>query len=100
MLPANIYNMVNKLIEMTRSGQVSWSFDYYNDKVSASLPHFSVSILSRFDSDTGISYLHVDYFDNNNRQSYRFSTDMYETQYDTVRVLYDEAQASNLDIKF
>jgi hypothetical protein len=100
MLPSNIYGMVVKLVEMTRLGSVSWVFDYYNDKASASLEHFSVDVISAFDSDSGLSYFHVDYFEKATRQHHRFSTNNLESQYDAVKVLYDEAQASNLNIKF
>lgn len=100
MLPSNIYNMVEKLLEMTRAGQVRWDFDYNNDKASASLIHFAVDLFYVFDGDTGLSYIYVDYFDKATRQQYRFTTSSDDSHFNITKLLYDEAQSSTLNIRF
>lgn len=100
MLPAKIIDLVNKLIEMTKKGELKWEYDYYNDKVTAYLDHFTICIIYAFDSDTGITYLHVDYQDKSNGQWYRFTTDSNYYDFNTAKLLYDEAQASQFDVRF
>ncbi|PLL39984.1 hypothetical protein CWN50_12975 [Klebsiella michiganensis] len=100
MLPAKIMDLVNKLTEMTKKGNLKWEYDYYNDKVTAHLDYFTISMMYVFDSDTGIAYIHVDYLDNSNGQWYRFTTDSNYYDFSAAKLLYDEAQASQFDVKF
>ncbi|HID4134363.1 TPA: hypothetical protein ACXE8V_004807 [Pluralibacter gergoviae] len=100
MLPANIYNMIKTLLDMTVAGSLSWDFDYQRDCVSAKLTHFDVDIMYQFASDEGIGYFHIDYYDKETGQRYRFSTNHYSGDYTTVKRLYDEAQATKLNIRF
>ncbi|WP_323664112.1 hypothetical protein [Pectobacterium carotovorum] len=100
MLPINIYEMVKKLLDMTIQGQLSWDFDYYRDLVSAKLTYFDVNIMYQFDSENGVGYFHIDYYDKGSNLWHRFSTNHYYDDYSTVKRLYDEAQAKKLNIRF
>ncbi|ENP8453005.1 hypothetical protein HJ199_11595 [Vibrio parahaemolyticus] len=100
MLPPKIHEMLDSLIEQTKSGQLVWDYNDDENFVSINLGGNQISIAYDFDDIEGVSQFIVKYFDASYSKAYSFMTNQTYRDFDKARYLYDLAQSSGLSFNF
>lgn len=96
MLPPNILDLVKKLTSKTNSGDVVWSYDSFNERVSAKFPNFDVDIIYRFNMMEEVGEF-ILYYTEKNKNEYVFSTTQLYSDYSYIKYLFDSAKSSGLN---
>ncbi|EGR2240694.1 hypothetical protein ACSTJ7_09585 [Vibrio parahaemolyticus] len=100
MLPPKIHEMLDNLIEQTKSGQLTWDYNDDETYVSINLGNSQVCLVYGFDEIEGVSQFIVKYYDGSYNKMYSFMTNQTYRDFDKARYLYDLAQSSGLRFNF
>jgi len=98
MLPKKITELVIKLIKKTNAGELIWDYDDDNSSVSLNHTRFKITISYSFNNIEEVGQFRVIYTDKETRKTHFFNTNESYSDYEDVRILFDNAQASGLDI--
>ncbi|MEQ4700703.1 hypothetical protein AB7W46_11785 [Providencia rettgeri] len=97
MLPQNIQNLIKDLIRSTENNAISWDFDYVNAVAKCSVNGFSVALEHSYNDIDEVRQFNI-YINDLNGYNSRFSVSQKFYTYDSVKFLYDIAQANNISI--
>lgn len=98
MLPDKIINMLSRLKNKTEDGSLQWQYFDDEDKVIAKTEKFEIMITYRFNHDEEVGQFNINYTNFLKNKTYSFSTNQNYNDYENVRMLFDEAQSSDLDL--
>lgn len=98
MLPPKVRNYVNKLQEATDNDEISWASDLDEAEVTGAFNDSTVRIRYRFDelSELGVFYIRIT--DKHGKEGAFEASQEYSSDYEKLRILFDSAQACDLDI--
>ncbi len=98
MLPPKIKKLLENLKDETEDGKHTWNYDDEESIVFLRQEEYTVSIVYSFDTLQEVGRFNVKYTKRESGKDYFFSTDQRYTEYEDVKLLYDIAQSSELDI--
>jgi|SRR5471032_591740 len=98
MIPKKISDLIAELRKRTEEGQIIWHYDDNQSAVVLENAKFSLSITYRFDEVEEVGRFNLKYTDHANRKDYFFSTTQLYDDYNQVRLLFDSAQSSDLNV--
>lgn len=98
MIPKKISDLIAELRKRTESGQITWHYDDNQSTVVLQNAKFSLAITYRFDEVEEVGRFNLKYTDQANGKDYFFSTTQQYDDYDLVRLLFDSAQSSELNV--
>lgn len=100
MLPSKISELIISLKNKTETGDLVWNYDDDDSIVDINLEHFQISIQYSFNTIEEVGQFRIIYLDKESNKEYYFSTNQTYNDYEIVRKLFDNAQASSLNIRF
>lgn len=98
MLPTKVKEFVKKLTEATTNGDIAWSSDADEAEVNGTFKSNKVRIRYRFDEVEEIGVYYLSLIDKNGKPGAFEASQSYQSDYELLRVLYDMAQACDLDL--
>ena len=98
MIPKKISDLIAELRKRTEDGQIIWHYDDNQSTVLLENHKFSLSITYRFDEVEEVGRFNLKYTDQVHRKDYFFSTTQEYSDYNQVRLLFDSAQSSDLNV--
>ena len=90
--------MIVKLKERTENADLQWQYSDDENKVSVATENFIFTIKYQFNMDEEVGQFNIAYNNLAKRKEYYFSTNQNYEDYELVRVLFDEAQSSEIDL--
>lgn len=98
MLPLKVRNYVDKLQTATDNDEISWASDLDEAEVAGEFNESTVKIRYRFDelSELGVYFIRIT--DKNGKEGAFEASQEYSSDYEKLKILFDSAQACDLDI--
>lgn len=100
MLPGKIYFFLDDLLKKNKSEELVWEYNDNESIVKLENNNFCLEIKYFFDTIEEVGAFKINYLDKTKHKDYFFSTNESYNDYETVKELFDYAQASELQINF
>ncbi|MFA8630538.1 hypothetical protein QT937_017250 [Xanthomonas campestris pv. campestris] len=100
MLPPNLIDFLQKIINKTNAGELRWNFDPVNSLIFIRDKDFNMDVSYNFNEIKEIGEFSISY-QSRESPTYRFFTDQYaEKEYELLQRLFNAAQGSEAAFPF
>jgi len=98
MLPLRIKELVVSLREKTEADEYKWDYDDEATEVSLETKKNKITLAYKFDTVEEVGRFNIKYFNKKENKEYYFTTNELYEDYTIVRMLFDTAQSSDIEI--
>jgi len=98
MLPLKIKELLSTLREKTESGEYEWEYDDEDTAVVLETNKNKITLKYNFNTVEEVGQFNIHYLNKKTSKEYHFTTNELYDDYTLVRILFDVAQSSDLEI--